>query len=121
MVRTAYDVLLDWAASLGLVPRVEARAAAGGRPGAGTMPPLAMPSPSPGPGSDWPERAPPFDTVDIPRVLRALDERLADAEAELEAQEDDGDAEAAAYRRLKVEALRDDIRTLRDQWTPKAS
>lgn len=57
----------------------------------------------------------------MPQVLRALDAHLADAEAELDATVPDVDPETAAYRRLKAEALRDDIRTLREQCRPKAS
>ena len=87
------------------------------------MPPLAMPRPGPGPdgGPEWPDRAPAFEAFDMPQVLRALDAHLADAEAELDATVPDADPETAAYRRLKVEALRDDIRTLREQCRPKAS
>lgn len=122
MVRIAYDVLLDWAASMGLAPRVEARAAAnGGRSGAGALPPMPGRSPAPGRGSDWPGRAPTFDTLDMPRILRVLDERISGAEAKLEATEAQSDPEAAAYQRLKVEALRDDIRALRDQVKSRAS
>jgi hypothetical protein len=109
MSRTAFDILRECAIALGFTPRADVAARGPGLTHGGVGP-----SEDQGPaGTDLPERAPPFETFDLGKVLQTLEERLAVAEAELESAGQRGDHEGAAYRRLKVEALRGDIRTLR--------